>query len=651
MKLLVKKGRTSLLVRVFIQDSSSTVGAGLTGLTNASGSLVCYRARDDDGNAGATQITLSGGTRGTWSSGGFKEKDATNMPGWYELGIPDDALVTGSETVSIELKGATNMAPCNLEIQLVAFDPQDTVRLGLTALPNAAAQAAGGLYTRGTGAGQINQPADGQIDVNVEKWNATSVPSEHTAGYPIVTIKDGTGTGEIDTASGVVLAKDHTGAALATASALATVQADTDDIQTRLPAALTGDGNIKADALRIGGTAQTGRDIGASVLLSSGTGTGQLDFTSGVVKANLVQILATALTETAGQIAAGFKKFFNIATPAATMDHLILVDTVTTYTGNTPQTGDAYARLGAPVVTVSADIAAVKTVVDSIKTKTDNLPTDPADESLIIAATDAIQTVVDAVKLKTDNLPSDPADESLVIAATDAIKTVVDAVKLKTDNLPTDPADESLVIAATDAIKSVVDAVKLKTDNLPTDPADESLIIAATDAIVSLIGTPDVTVSADIAAVKADTVHLDIDTSAVWDELKADHTVVDSFGDYLDAKVSDVASPPSAASIADAVWDEDVVDHASAGTFGKRVDDIPTAAENVTELLDQDDTIETGLTVRKAWRFAMSVLGGKLSGAGTGTEVFRNSVADSKNRVTATVDVNGNRTAISTDLT
>lgn len=38
------------------------------------------------------------------------------------------------------------------------------------------------------------------------------------------------------------------------------------------------------------------------------------------VAANLVQILGTALTETAGQIAAGFKKFFNIATPLATMD-------------------------------------------------------------------------------------------------------------------------------------------------------------------------------------------------------------------------------------------------------------------------------------------------------------------------------------------
>jgi hypothetical protein len=43
-----------------------------------------------------------------------------------------------------------------------------------------------------------------KLDVNVEEWNATAVPSEHTAGYPIVTIKDGTGTGEIATTSGAV---------------------------------------------------------------------------------------------------------------------------------------------------------------------------------------------------------------------------------------------------------------------------------------------------------------------------------------------------------------------------------------------------------------------------------------------------------------
>lgn len=40
--------------------------------------------------------------------------------------------------------------------------------------------------------------------VNIEQWNGTDVPTENTAGYPIVTVKDGTGTGEIDTASGTV---------------------------------------------------------------------------------------------------------------------------------------------------------------------------------------------------------------------------------------------------------------------------------------------------------------------------------------------------------------------------------------------------------------------------------------------------------------
>jgi len=102
------------------------------------------------------------------------------------------------------------------------------------------------------------------------------------------------------------------------------------------------------------GVPQTARDMGASVLLSPGTGTGQIDLTAGIPKANLTQILGTALTETAGQLAAGFKKFFNIASPAATMDHGILVDTVTNLT-NAPSdssgTTTLLARLTAPRAT------------------------------------------------------------------------------------------------------------------------------------------------------------------------------------------------------------------------------------------------------------------------------------------------------------
>lgn len=46
-----------------------------------------------------------------------------------------------------------------------------------------------------------------------------------------------------------------------TAQTAGDIIADTNDLQARIPAALTGDGNIKADTLRVGGTLQTAGDI------------------------------------------------------------------------------------------------------------------------------------------------------------------------------------------------------------------------------------------------------------------------------------------------------------------------------------------------------------------------------------------------------
>lgn len=65
----------------------------------------------------------------------------------------------------------------------------DSVRAGLTALPNAAAEAAGGLYTRGAGAGQINQPANGMVDINAVNWRGTALAAPATAGIPKVAIE------------------------------------------------------------------------------------------------------------------------------------------------------------------------------------------------------------------------------------------------------------------------------------------------------------------------------------------------------------------------------------------------------------------------------------------------------------------------------
>lgn len=77
---------------------------------------------------------------------------------------------------------------------------------------------------------------------------------------------------------------------------------------------------------------------------------------------------------------------------------------------------------------------------------------------------------------------------------------------------------------------------------------------------------------------------------------------------------------------------------------------IPTAAQNAAGLLDLSNGIETGLTPRQAFRLMVAAMAGEISGGGTTTIVIRNAVADSKDRITATVDAQGNRTAITTDL-
>lgn len=67
-------------------------------------------------------------------------------------------------------------------------------------------------------------------------------------------------------------------------------------------------------------------------------------------------------------------------------------------------------------------------------------------------------------------------------------------------------------------------------------------------------------------------------------------------------------------------------------------------------LLDRIDAIEAGLTVRGAMRLGAAADAGKVAGASTPTVTIRN-VGDTKNRITATVDADGNRTAVTTDVT
>ncbi len=253
--------------------------------TAAKDDLLFFLADSDDhiaGKTGASPTVTIRKAGGAFSSPAGSVSELAN--GWYYVA----ANATDNGTAGPLLLHATadGADPCDDSYYVEAINRTDATRQGMSALPNAAAEAAGGLYTRGTGPGQINQAANGQIDVN---------------------------------------------------------------------------------AAKIGGTSQTGRDLGASVLISAGTGTGQLDVTGGVLKTNLVQILGSVLTETAGgYLAAAFKKLFDVVSPVLTA-------------ASVNQTGDAYARLGAPAgASHAADVAAVKSDTGAVKAKTDNLPSSPA---------------------------------------------------------------------------------------------------------------------------------------------------------------------------------------------------------------------------------------------------------------------------------
>lgn len=115
-KLSIKPGSENVSLLLFIQDSTSTVGAGKTGLAYNFASLTCYYVRPGSAAAAVSLVTQT--VTGAWSSGGFVEIDATNLPGVYRFDVPNAVLAAGVRSVVAMLKGASGMAPVTLEVDL-----------------------------------------------------------------------------------------------------------------------------------------------------------------------------------------------------------------------------------------------------------------------------------------------------------------------------------------------------------------------------------------------------------------------------------------------------------------------------------------------------------------------------------------------------
>jgi len=95
----VVNGATSKSVFIYIQAAS---GLPATGLAFDTAALLASYAGTKLARVAITLADLAAITT-AWASGGFKEVDATNMPGWYRLDVPNAALALSADEVVITI--------------------------------------------------------------------------------------------------------------------------------------------------------------------------------------------------------------------------------------------------------------------------------------------------------------------------------------------------------------------------------------------------------------------------------------------------------------------------------------------------------------------------------------------------------------------
>jgi hypothetical protein len=124
------RAKTSRSLPVFIADTSSATGGGLSGVTHSSSGLVLEYRRQNQSTW--TSVTPVSKTLGTYVSGGIVADGS--LAGAYEVDFPDAAFASaaGVEWVALRIRGVANMLPVLIEIELDAVDYQDAAAFGLS---------------------------------------------------------------------------------------------------------------------------------------------------------------------------------------------------------------------------------------------------------------------------------------------------------------------------------------------------------------------------------------------------------------------------------------------------------------------------------------------------------------------------------------
>ena len=308
-----------------------------------------------------------------------------------------------------------------------------------------------------------------------------------------------------------------------------------------------------------------------------------------------------------------------------------------------PQTGDNFARLGAPAgASVSADVAAIKAETATVLSDTNDIQTRiPA--ALVSGRIDAsvgamAAGVVTAAAIATDAIDAD------AIAA-DAVTEIQSGL-----------ATAANLATVAGYLDTEIASILADTNELQTAWANGGRLDLILDARASQTSVDDLPTNAELATALDPLPTAAENADAVWDELIAGHTGVGSTGAAL-----------SAAGSAGDPWSTALPGAYGSGTagniIGNRLDAAVSSravAGDAMALTGGERTTLAGViwaTVIEGSRTAIqymrgfgSALLGKASGMATTTAVFRD-VDDSKPRITATVDADGNRTAVTLDLT
>ncbi len=127
----------------------------------------------------AITISKNGGAYGNPSGGATNATEIASGSYYVDLSTTD----TGTNG-PLFVKGTEG----TIDTIIAIYNVVNATNAGFTALPAVAAEAAGGLYTRGSGAGQINQSSNGTVDVN-----AVAISGDTTAADNAELFFDGTG--------------------------------------------------------------------------------------------------------------------------------------------------------------------------------------------------------------------------------------------------------------------------------------------------------------------------------------------------------------------------------------------------------------------------------------------------------------------------